>query len=82
MFVCFFCLCVPCDVCVFECAFQERDSLVIRLLTENSVWVYILFCSILQDFALKSGEVPVTHVRLTIIPDGGVMRLRLLGKFE
>mmetsp|Transcript_5011 Transcript_5011/g.12485 ORF Transcript_5011/g.12485 Transcript_5011/m.12485 type:complete len:359 (+) Transcript_5011:117-1193(+) len=35
-----------------------------------------------HDFPLKRTDEAVTHVRLTIIPDGGVMRLRLFGKFE
>ncbi|MDB4891218.1 MAG: allantoicase [Gemmatimonadetes bacterium] len=71
------------DACMLECCFAPDAST--ESLTDSATdWVQIVPKSKLQPHArhqfAPSASPPATHVRLNIYPDGGVARLRLLGR--
>lgn len=75
------------DRCSIQAAFVEggtEDSLI----TQSMFWKELLpeqplDMDCIQRFAEQVKNIgPVTHVRLNIIPDGGVSRLRLFGKIS
>jgi len=71
------------DSCMLECCFAPDASA--EMLTDASLeWIEIVPTSKLQPHArhqfAPSVSPPATHVRLNIYPDGGVARLRLMGR--
>jgi allantoicase len=71
------------DSCMLECCYAP-DAPADALVDPALVWVEIVPKSKLQPHSrhrfAASPVTPATHVRLNIYPDGGVARLRLLGR--
>jgi allantoicase len=71
------------DACMLECCFA-LDASAESLADPAMEWIEIVPTSKLQPHArhhfAASVAAPATHVRLNIYPDGGVARLRLLGR--
>ena len=69
------------DRCSIEACNSKNDEDVIN---NKVIWQTILSekklnADFIHAFESESTELPFTHVRLNIFPDGGISRLRLLG---
>ena len=69
------------DTCSIEACRSLNDADVIENKTEWSTMLsqQKLSADLIHEFEVENSN-PLTHVRLNIFPDGGISRLRLLGK--
>jgi allantoicase len=76
------------DACMLECCDDvEGNDDAMVLTSKDIVWEELVPRKPLQPharhiFDVRAGAPPATHVRLNIYPDGGVARLRLVGRVK
>jgi allantoicase len=74
--------------CMLECCDDvESNEDAKKLTSKNIVWEELVSRRPVQPharhiFEVRAGAPPATHVRLNIYPDGGVARLRLIGRVK